>query len=162
VFKKSIVFKFLKKDGVRGLGGVVSKLLLPCLIFSNIIKTFNPADTSVWFPILLFISSIKKKMSKFILLVCRLLGMGCGYVLGKILRLTGKNMKFAMTVTGFSHHTSIQLLFIDALQETLNQLKTTIPLPNSIRGYTPYERGIYYVVLNSIVSTFWAWGVAFQ
>ncbi len=143
----------------------MSKALLPCLIFSSILKAFRISDFDLWLPVVIFVSGkdfllLRRATQKMI--VCRLLGILFGYLIGAALGLPESARKFAMCVTGFSHTTSIQLLLVAALAEILDSLKMIYNKPNVEVSLTAYERGVYYVVLSEAVAVLWNWTLGYE
>ena len=133
---------YLNKDASAGLGAIATNLVLPMLIFSYVLKSFQLSDASTWL-IILFIVSLER-------------GVGCavGYIASRILNIKDEKKKIAMSVMMFPNTTSFQLLLIESMAPFLGNIR---PLKDVIFYESVLDRGNYYVVLSTIVALCWVW-----
>lgn len=89
----------------------------------------------------------------------RTLGLISGYIFGQYI-LPGRGLtKFYMALISCTNSTAFQLLLIQTLKETLGLMKPLVP--DLQFQLTIEDRGIYYIMLTSAVSTIFLWSFAY-
>jgi len=120
---------------------VITNLILPCFIFSQIIKNFH--------------------ISQYYLILTSLLGCSFLYLLGyyigyfsmKLLGYTEKQSRFVGVIYSSPHTTSIPVILVGIIGPVLDKL-TTIPAEIQLNAE---QRAYLYIILNSIFANIWKW-----
>ncbi len=128
----------------KSLSKLVSNFLLPAFIFCEIVKNLDINNTSLMLQIIvgnLFIYGT---------------GMLIGYICAKILGSNSNETSFFCGILSALHTTSLPVILMEVLSDNLNK----IVYVNSDGSVTNAKnRGMLYIVLNSIFANIWRWGV---
>jgi predicted permease len=131
----------------KSLSKLVSNFLLPAFIFCEIIKNLDVNNTSL--------------MIEVIVGNCIIYGSGMliGFICAKVLGSSSNEASFFCGIMSALHTTSLPVILMEVLQENLDQIKYV----NSDGTVTSSRnRGMLYIVLNSIFANIWRWGVSYN
>ena len=137
---------FVDKKFKNGLSKLVTNIILPCFIFTQILNNFR-----IYQYMIIFQSVIG-------VLIIYVLGLLIGFTFGKIYGLTKKQHDFIGVVCSSPHNTSIYVILIQVIGPFMDQI---IPRPKNLVGDSE-KRGLLYVVINSIASNIWKWSVCYM
>lgn len=129
-----------------GLSKLVTNIILPCFIFTQILNNFR-----IYQYMIIFQSVIG-------VLIIYVLGLFIGFILAKILHLTKRQHDFIGVVCSSPHNTSIYVILVQVIGPFMDQI---IPRPKNLVGDSE-KRGLLYVVINSIASNIWKWSVCYM
>jgi predicted permease len=128
----------------KSLSKLVSNFLLPAFIFVEVIKNLDVNNTSLIIEIIVGNVIIYGT------------GLFIGYICAKILGSNSNETAFYCGIMSALHTTSLPVILIEVLQENLDQIKYEQAITNS------RDRGMLYIVLNSIFANIWRWGVSYN
>ncbi len=136
---------FVDSKFKSGLSKVVTNIILPCFVFSQIVNNFR-----IYQYLLIFQAAAG-------CLVIYIFGLFVGFAISKILKLDKNQRNFLGAVFSTPHNTSIYVILIQVIGPFLDTIFPRNPylIGNSER------RGLLYVVINSIVSNIWKWSCCY-
>ena len=137
---------FVDQKFKSGLSKIVTNIILPCFIFTQILTNFRIYQYMIIIQSLIGV------------LIIYILGLFFGLCLGKILGLTKRQRDFIGVVCSSPHNTSIYVILIQVIGPFMDQI---IPRPKHLVGNSE-KRGLLYVVINSIASNVWKWSVCYM
>lgn len=137
---------FVDSKFKSGLSKVVTNIILPCFVFSQIVNNFRISQY-----ILIFQAAIG-------CIVIYIFGLLVGFCIAKILGLNKKQKDFLGAVFSTPHNTSIYVILIQVIGPFLD---TIFPKNPYLVGDSE-KRGLLYVVINSIVANIWKWSIAYM
>jgi len=95
-----------------------------------------------------------------------LLGLILGYITAKISKCNSKETMFLCGIMSSPHTTSLPLILIEVLYPVLKNFRSGVAteagLQSSSMTLDAKERGMLYIVLNSIFSNIWRWTVSYN
>ena len=127
---------FVDSKFKSGLSKVVTNIILPCFVFSQIVNNFRISQY-----ILIFQAVVG-------CIVIYIFGLFVGFAIGRILGLNKKQRDFLGAVFSTPHNTSIYVILIQVIGPFLD---TIFPRNPNMVGDSE-KRGLLYVVINSIVA----------
>ena len=136
---------FVDSKFKSGLSKVVTNIILPCFVFSQIVNNFRISQY-----ILIFQASIG-------CLVIYILGLIIGFIISRILKLDKNQHNFLGAVFSTPHNTSIYVILIQVIGPFLD---TIFPKNPQLVGDSE-KRGLLFVVINSIVANIWKWSCCY-
>ena len=136
---------FVDSKFKSGLSKVVTNIILPCFVFSQIVNNFRISQY-----ILIFQAAIG-------CLVIYIFGLFVGFGISRILGLDKNQHNFLGAVFSTPHNTSIYVILIQVIGPFLDTI-----FPRSPHLVEDSERrGLLYVVINSIVANIWKWSCCY-
>ena len=136
---------FVDSKFKSGLSKVVTNIILPCFVFSQIVNNFRISQF-----ILIFQAAIG-------CLVIYVFGLFVGFGISRILKLDKNQHNFLGAVFSTPHNTSIYVILIQVIGPFLD---TIFPRNPDMVGDSK-KRGLLYVVINSIVANIWKWSCCY-
>jgi len=136
---------FVDSKFKSGLSKVVTNIILPCFVFSQIVNNFRISQY-----ILIFQAVVG-------CIVIYIFGLFVGFAIGRILGLNKKQRDFLGAVFSTPHNTSIYVILIQVIGPFLD---TIFPRNPNMVGDSE-KRGLLYVVINSIVANIWKWSCCY-
>ena len=136
---------FVDSKFKSGLSKVVTNIILPCFVFSQIVNNFRISQY-----ILIFQAAIG-------CLVIYIFGLLVGFGISRILKLDKNQHNFLGAVFSTPHNTSIYVILIQVIGPFLD---TIFPKNPNMVGDSE-KRGLLYVVINSIVANIWKWSCCY-
>jgi len=136
---------FVDSKFKSGLSKVVTNIILPCFVFSQIVNNFRISQY-----ILIFQAVVG-------CIVIYIFGLFVGFAIGRILGLNQKQRDFLGAVFSTPHNTSIYVILIQVIGPFLD---TIFPRNPDMVGDSE-RRGLLYVVINSIVANIWKWSCCY-
>ena len=136
---------FVDSKFKSGLSKVVTNIILPCFVFSQIVNNFRISQY-----ILIFQAAIG-------CLVIYVFGLFVGFGISRILKLDKNQHNFLGAVFSTPHNTSIYVILIQVIGPFLD---TIFPRNPNMVGDSE-KRGLLYVVINSIVANIWKWSCCY-
>ena len=136
---------FVDSKFKSGLSKVVTNIILPCFVFSQIVNNFRISQY-----ILIFQAAIG-------CLVIYILGLIIGFIISRILKLDKNQHNFLGAVFSTPHNTSIYVILIQIIGPFLD---TIFPKNPELVGDSE-KRGLLFVVINSIVANIWKWSCCY-
>ena len=136
---------FVDSKFKSGLSKVVTNIILPCFVFSQIVNNFRISQY-----ILIFQAAIG-------CLVIYIFGLFVGFGISRILGLDKNQHNFLGAVFSTPHNTSIYVILIQVIGPFLD---TIFPRSPHLVGDSE-RRGLLYVVINSIVANIWKWSCCY-
>ena len=136
---------FVDSKFKSGLSKVVTNIILPCFVFSQIVNNFRISQ---------FFLIIQAAIG---CLVIYVFGLFVGFGISKILRLDVKQHNFLGAVFSTPHNTSIYVILIQVIGPFLD---TIFPRNPDLVGDSE-KRGLLFVVINSIVANIWKWSFCY-
>ena len=137
---------FVDSKFKSGLSKVVTNIILPCFVFSQIVNNFRISQY-----ILIFQAAIG-------CILIYVFGLFVGFGIAKILGLNKKQRDFLGAVFSTPHNTSIYVILVQVIGPFLD---TIFPKNPYLVGDSE-KRGLLYVVINSIVANIWKWSIAYM
>ena len=134
---------FIDQKFKGSLSKLVTNIVLPCFIFSQILNYFRINQYIIIFQAVLGC------------LIIYLLGLFIGFGLGKMIGLNKRQRELLGAIFSTPHNTSIYVILIQVIGPFMD---TIIPPNRNLIG-DPVKRGILYVVINNIASNMWKWSV---
>ena len=128
-----------------GLSKIVTNIILPCFIFSQIVKNFRISQYMLIFQAIIGC------------LVIYIFGLFVGFGISKLLGLNKYQRNFLGAVFSTPHNTSIYVILIQVIGPFLD---TIFPRNAELVGDS-VKRGLLYVVINSIVANIWKWSTCY-
>ena len=136
---------FVDSKFKSGLSKVVTNIILPCFVFSQIVNNFRISQY-----ILIFQAAIG-------CLVIYVFGLFVGFGIARILKLDLNQRNFLGAVFSTPHNTSIYVILIQVIGPFLD---TIFPKNPDLVGDSE-KRGLLFVVINSIVANIWKWSCCY-
>ena len=136
---------FVDSKFKSGLSKVVTNIILPCFVFSQIVNNFRISQY-----ILIFQAAIG-------CLVIYVFGLFVGFGISRILKLDKNQHNFLGAVFSTPHNTSIYVILIQVIGPFLD---TIFPRNPNLVGDSE-KKGLLYVVINSIVANIWKWSCCY-
>ena len=136
---------FVDSKFKSGLSKVVTNLILPCFVFSQIVNNFRISQ---------FFLIIQAAIG---CLVIYIFGLFVGFGIAKILKLDVRQHNFLGAVFSTPHNTSIYVILIQVIGPFLD---TIFPKNPNLVGDSE-KRGLLFVVINSIVANIWKWSCCY-
>ena len=136
---------FVDSKFKSGLSKVVTNIILPFFIFAQIVNNFRISQ---------YILIIQAIIGCLIIYITGLL---VGFGISKILKLDKFQTNFLGALFSTPHNTSIYVILIQVIGPFLD---TIIPKNNDIVGDC-VKRGLFYVIINSIVANIWKWSCCY-
>ena len=136
---------FVDSKFKSGLSKVVTNIILPCFVFSQIVNNFRISQI-----ILIFQAAVG-------CLVIYIFGLLVGFAISRILKLDKNQHNFLGAVFSTPHNTSIYVILIQVIGPFLD---TIFPKNPNMVGDSE-KRGLLYVVINSIVANIWKWSCCY-
>ena len=136
---------FVDSKFKSGLSKVVTNIILPCFVFSQIVNNFRISQY-----ILIFQAVVG-------CLVIYVLGLIIGFIISRILKLDVNQRNFLGAVFSTPHNTSIYVILIQVIGPFLD---TIFPKNPNLVGDSE-KRGLLFVVINSIVANIWKWSCCY-
>ena len=136
---------FVDSKFKSGLSKVVTNIILPCFVFSQIVNNFRISQI-----FLIFQAAVG-------CLVIYVLGLIIGFVISSILSLDKNQRNFLGAVFSTPHNTSIYVILIQVIGPFLD---TIFPKNPNLVGDSE-KRGLLFVVINSIVANIWKWSCCY-
>ena len=136
---------FVDSKFKSGLSKVVTNIILPCFVFSQIVNNFRISQY-----ILIFQAAVG-------CLVIYIFGLLVGFAISRILKLDKNQSNFLGAVFSTPHNTSIYVILIQVIGPFLD---TIFPKNPNMVGDSE-KRGLLYVVINSIVANIWKWSCCY-
>ena len=136
---------FVDSKFKSGLSKVVTNIILPCFVFSQIVNNFRISQY-----ILIFQAAIG-------CLVIYIFGLFVGFGISRILGLDKNQHNFLGAVFSTPHNTSIYVILIQVIGPFLD---TIFPRNPNLVGDSE-KKGLLYVVINSIVANIWKWSCCY-
>ena len=131
----------------KSLSKLVSNFLLPAFIFCEIVKNLDTNNTSLMLQIIVGN------------LVVYGTGMLIGYICAKMFGSNYNETAFFCGILSALHTTSLPVILMEVLSENLNKI-TYVNSDGTITNAK--NRGMLYIVLNSIFANIWRWGVSYN
>lgn len=137
----------------RQFAGLITNLILPAFIFCEILKNFDINNHKLIFEIILGCFTVS------------FLGLILGYLTAILCKSGNKETMFLCGVMSSPHTTSLPLILIEVLYPVLKNFRSGIV---QLDPSTPIslldakERGMLYIVLNSIFSNIWRWAISYN
>lgn len=128
-----------------GLSKVVTNIILPCFVFSQIVNNFRISQI-----MLIFQAAVG-------CLVIYIFGLLVGFGIAKILKLNLRQTNFLGALFSTPHNTSIYVILIQVIGPFLD---TIFPKNPNLVGDSE-KRGLLFVVINSIVANIWKWSCCY-
>ena len=136
---------FVDSKFKSGLSKVVTNIILPCFVFSQIVNNFRMSQI-----FLIFQAAAG-------CLVIYIFGLFVGFGISRILGLDKNQHNFLGAVFSTPHNTSIYVILIQVIGPFLD---TIFPRNPNLVGDSE-KRGLLYVVINSIVANIWKWSCCY-
>ena len=136
---------FVDSKFKSGLSKVVTNIILPCFVFSQIVNNFRISQ---------FFLIIQAAIG---CLVIYIFGLFVGFGIAKILKLDVRQHNFLGAVFSTPHNTSIYVILIQVIGPFLD---TIFPKNPNLVGDSE-KRGLLFVVINSIVANIWKWSCCY-
>ena len=136
---------FVDSKFKSGLSKVVTNIILPCFVFSQIVNNFRISQIA-----LIFQAAVG-------CLVIYSLGLIIGFIIARILSLDKNQRNFLGAVFSTPHNTSIYVILIQVIGPFLD---TIFPKNPNLVGDSE-KRGLLFVVINSIVANIWKWSCCY-
>jgi predicted permease len=136
---------FVDSKFKSGLSKVVTNIILPCFVFSQIVNNFRISQ---------FFLIIQAAIG---CLVIYIFGLLVGFGIAKILKLDVRQHNFLGAVFSTPHNTSIYVILIQVIGPFLD---TIFPKNPNLVGDSE-KRGLLFVVINSIVANIWKWSCCY-
>jgi predicted permease len=136
---------FVDSKFKSGLSKVVTNIILPCFVFSQIVNNFRISQ---------FFLIIQAAIG---CLVIYVFGLLVGFGIAKILKLDARQHNFLGAVFSTPHNTSIYVILIQVIGPFLD---TIFPKNPNLVGDSE-KRGLLFVVINSIVANIWKWSCCY-
>ena len=136
---------FVDSKFKSGLSKVVTNLILPCFVFTQIVNNFRISQ---------YLLIFQAVIGCFIIYI---LGLFIGFAISRILGLNKKKRDFLGAVFSTPHNTSIYVILIQVIGPFLD---TIFPRNPNMVGDSK-KRGLLYVVINSIVANIWKWSCCY-
>ena len=136
---------FVDSKFKSGLSKVVTNLILPCFVFTQIVNNFRISQ---------YLLIFQAVIGCFIIYI---LGLFIGFAISRILGLNKKKRDFLGAVFSTPHNTSIYVILIQVIGPFLD---TIFPRNLNMVGDSK-KRGLLYVVINSIVANIWKWSCCY-
>ena len=136
---------FVDSKFKSGLSKVVTNLILPCFVFTQIVNNFRISE---------YLLIFQAVIGCFIIYI---LGLFIGFAISRILGLNKKKRDFLGAVFSTPHNTSIYVILIQVIGPFLD---TIFPRNPNMVGDSK-KRGLLYVVINSIVANIWKWSCCY-
>ena len=136
---------FVDSKFKSGLSKVVTNIILPCFVFSQIVNNFRISQIA-----LIFQAAVG-------CLVIYSLGLIIGFIIARILSLDKNQRNFLGAVFSTPHNTSIYVILIQVIGPFLD---TIFPKNPDLVGDSE-KRGLLFVVINSIVANIWKWSCCY-
>ena len=136
---------FVDSKFKSGLSKVVTNIILPCFVFSQIVNNFRISQY-----ILIFQAVVG-------CLAIYVLGLIIGFIISRILKLDVNQRNFLGAVFSTPHNTSIYVILIQVIGPFLD---TIFPKNPNLVGDSK-KRGLLFVVINSIVANIWKWSCCY-
>lgn len=133
--------RFVNNSFTKSLSRLITYIILPCFIFSQIINSFHINQY-----ILIFKAFIGCFLNY-------LIGFIFGFISGKIQGYNSTKCKFIGATFSSPHSTSIPVILFSIIGPVLDSI---IPIPAE-STVDAKGRGFLYIVLNSIFSNIWRW-----
>ena len=136
---------FVDSKFKSGLSKVVTNIILPCFVFSQIVNNFRISQYMLIFQAVIGC------------LVIYILGLIIGFIISRILKLDKNQHNFLGAVFSTPHNTSIYVILIQIIGPFLD---TIFPKNPQLVGDSE-KRGLLFVVINSIVANIWKWSCCY-
>ena len=136
---------FVDSKFKSGLSKVVTNIILPCFVFSQIVNNFRISQY-----LLIFQAAAG-------CLIIYILGLFIGFGISKVLKLDKNQRNFLGAVFSTPHNTSIYVILVQVIGPFLD---TIFPRNPNLVGNSE-KRGLLYVVINSIVANIWKWSCCY-
>ena len=136
---------FVDSKFKSGLSKVVTNIILPCFVFSQIVNNFRISQY-----LLIFQAAAG-------CLIIYILGLFVGFGISKVLKLDKNQRNFLGAVFSTPHNTSIYVILVQVIGPFLD---TIFPRNPNLVGNSE-KRGLLYVVINSIVANIWKWSCCY-
>ena len=136
---------FVDSKFKSGLSKVVTNIILPCFVFSQIVNNFRISQ---------FFLIIQAAIG---CLIIYIFGLFVGFGIAKILKLDVRQHNFLGAVFSTPHNTSIYVILIQVIGPFLD---TIFPKNPNLVGDSE-KRGLLFVVINSIVANIWKWSCCY-
>ena len=136
---------FVDSKFKSGLSKVVTNLILPCFVFTQIVNNFRISQ---------YLLIFQAVIGCFIIYI---FGLFIGFAISRILGLNKKKRDFLGAVFSTPHNTSIYVILIQVIGPFLD---TIFPRNPNMVGDSK-KRGLLYVVINSIVANIWKWSCCY-
>ena len=136
---------FVDSKFKSGLSKVVTNIILPCFVFSQIVNNFRISQ---------FFLIIQAAIGCLVIYIFVLF---VGFGIAKILKLDVRQHNFLGAVFSTPHNTSIYVILIQVIGPFLD---TIFPKNPNLVGDSE-KRGLLFVVINSIVANIWKWSCCY-
>ena len=123
------------------LSKVLANVVLPCFIFSQIVKNFHINQMDLIYKAFIGCVSLY------------ILGYIVGYISMKILGYNSSQCRFIGAIYSSPHTTSIPVILVTIIGPVLDKF---IPMPINM-PFNSERRAFLYIILNSIFSNIWKW-----
>ena len=123
------------------LSKVLANIVLPCFIFSQIVKNFHINQMDLIYKAFIGCVSLY------------ILGYIVGYISMKILGYNSSQCRFIGAIYSSPHTTSIPVILVTIIGPVLDKF---IPMPLNM-PFNSERRAFLYIILNSIFSNIWKW-----
>ncbi len=123
------------------LSKVLANIVLPCFIFSQIVKNFHINQMDLIYKAFIGCVSLY------------ILGYIVGYISMKILGYNSSQCRFIGAIYSSPHTTSIPVILVTIIGPVLDKF---IPMPINM-PFNSERRAFLYIILNSIFSNIWKW-----
>jgi predicted permease len=136
---------FVDSKFKSGLSKVVTNIILPCFIFSQIVNNFRISQLFLIYQAIIGC------------LVIYIFGLFVGFGIARILKLDHNQHNFLGALFSTPHNTSIYVILIQVIGPFLD---TIFPKNPNLVGDSE-KRGLLFVVINSIVANIWKWSCCY-
>ena len=136
---------FVDSKFKSGLSKVVTNIILPCFVFSQIVNNFRISQLFLIYQAIIGC------------LVIYIFGLFVGFGIARILKLDRNQHNFLGAVFSTPHNTSIYVILIQVIGPFLD---TIFPKNPNLVGDSE-KRGLLFVVINSIVANIWKWSCCY-
>jgi predicted permease len=129
---------FDNKD-IEGLFSLINMLLMPMLMFVQILKGFDITDVSLWLPVVI------------VIVIQVVLGIILGYAINYITCSDKRSLKFMITSLSFTQTKTLQLLLVDNFAEYFESISK---MENENFSVSARDRALNYILLSFIIENF--------
>jgi predicted permease len=136
---------FVDSKFKSGLSKVVTNIILPCFVFSQIVNNFRISQLFLIYQAIIGC------------LVIYIFGLFVGFGIARILKLDHNQHNFLGALFSTPHNTSIYVILIQVIGPFLD---TIFPKNPNLVGDSE-KRGLLFVVINSIVANIWKWSCCY-
>jgi predicted permease len=136
---------FVDSKFKSGLSKVVTNIILPCFVFSQIVNNFRISQIFLIYQAIIGC------------LVIYIFGLFVGFGIARILKLDHNQHNFLGALFSTPHNTSIYVILIQVIGPFLD---TIFPKNPNLVGDSE-KRGLLFVVINSIVANIWKWSCCY-